>query len=342
MRSPIKNVEELEDCLSEPPPGAVKAMERLDGDILLLGIAGKMGPSLACMAKRASELAGKRRRIIGVARFSSPEKESELQASGIETIRCDLLDETAVQKLPEVPNVIFMAGMKFGSTGQESLTWAMNTYLPAVVCRKFSRSRIVAFSTGNVYGLVPVAKGGAVETNTPNPVGEYAMSCLGRERIFEHFSRVHKMPVTIIRLNYACELRYGVLVDLALQIQADKPVDLGMGWFNIIWQGDANAMTLQCFDCAASPPCSLNVTGPEILNVRETSEKLARRMNKRASFTGTESSTALLNNAQVAFRRFGPPRIAAEELINHVADWVAAGGLTLGKPTHFESREGKF
>ena len=342
MSPAIKTAAQLEELLSEPSAGAIEAMGRLEGDLLLLGVAGKMGPSLARMAKRASELAGISRRIAGVSRFSGATRESELQSHGIETIRCDLLDEDAAQKLPDFPNVIYLAGMKFGATGQESLTWAMNTYVPAVICRKFSRSKIVAFSTGNVYGLVPAATGGSVETDPAYPIGDYAMSCLGRERMFEHFSRVSKIPVALIRLNYACELRYGVLVDLALQIMSDKPVDLSMGWFNIIWQADACAMALQCFDRTASPPGLINVTGPEVLSVRDASEKLARRMHRPVSFTGVEASTALLSNAQAAFRFFGRPRVSADELITWVADWVANGGATLGKPTHFESREGKF
>jgi nucleoside-diphosphate-sugar epimerase len=232
--------------------------------------------------------------------------------------------------------------MKFGSTGKESLTWAINTYLPAVVCKKFRRSNIVAFSTGNVYGLVPVANGGSVESDSPNPAGEYAMSCLGRERLFEHFSRTLQIPTAIVRLNYACELRYGVLVDLAQKILAGEPIDLSMGWFNTIWQADANAMTLQCFDHVSTPPFVVNVTGPETLNVRNVCEKLSERLGKSVSFSGTESPVALLSNARRSFELFGKPRVSAEELLEQVADWMKCGGETLGKPTHFESRNGKF
>ena len=338
----IESVEQLENLLSEPTPGAIEAMRRLKGDLILLGVAGKMGPTLARMAKRASELAGVSRRVIGVSRFSSSAQEHELQQHSIETIRCDLLDENSVQKLPEIPNVIYMAGMKFGSANQESLIWAMNTNLPSIVCKKFKRSKIVAFSTGNIYGLVLIAKGGSVETDAPNPVGEYAMSCLGRERMLEHFSRKLQIPTAIIRLNYACELRYGVLVDLAQQIWAGQTIDLSMSWFNTIWQADANAMTLQCFDHVSTPPFLINVTGSETLNVREICEKLSRRMDKPVSFSDGESAMALLNNAQRSFQLFGKPRIDAEELLEWVADWVKCGRGTLGKPTHFESRDGKF
>lgn len=338
----ILNLKQLEDRLSEPTPEVVEVMRHLDGDILLLGIAGKMGPSLARMARRASEQAGVRRRILGVARFSSPGLEAKLQRDGIETIRCDLLDEAAVGRLPEAPYVLYLAGMKFGATGQEALTWAMNTHLPAIVCRKYPRSRIVAFSTGNVYGLVQRDSGGSVETDIPAPVGEYAMSCLGRERMFEHFSRTQRTPVVLVRLNYACDLRYGVLVDLAQKIVAGVPVDLGMGWFNTIWQGDANAMTWRCFEHAASPPLALNLTGPETLNVRATCEQLGRLLGRKPVFTGHETTTALLSNAALAFRLCGKPRTSAEQLLAWVAAWLREGGPTLNKPTHFEARDGKF
>jgi nucleoside-diphosphate-sugar epimerase len=294
------------------------------------------------MARRASDLAGARRRIIGAARFSSPGLEPELRQHGIETIRCDLLDEQAVQRLPDAPNVLYLAGMKFGATGQESLTWAMNTHLPAIVCRRFAHRRIVAFSTGNVYGLALAASGGSVETDNLAPVGEYAMSCLGRERIFEHFSRTQGTPVALIRLNYACDLRYGVLVDLAQKVLAGSPVDLGMGWFNTLWQGDANAMTLRCFAHVASPPVTINLTGPECLNVRETCERLGQMLGRKPVFTGKEAPTALLSNAQRALSLFGQPRVSADQLLAWVAAWLRQAGPTLNKPTHFEARDGKF
>jgi hypothetical protein len=338
----IQNLAQLEDLLSEPTPEVVQTMGRLQGDLIVLGIAGKTGPSLARMAKRASDLAGNRRRIIGVARFSSTGIEAELQTQGIETVRCDLLNEEALRRLPDVPNVLYLAGMKFGATGQESLTWAMNTHLPALVCQKFAPSRIVAFSTGNVYGLVPSDSGGSRESDCPAPVGEYAMSCLGRERIFEHFSRTLNTPVALLRLNYACDLRYGVLVDLAQKVLTGAPVDLGMSWFNTLWQGDANAMTLRCFDHVASPPLTLNLTGPELLSVRETCEKLGKLLGRQPVFTGTGSSTALLSNARRAFGLFGEPRVSSDRLLGWVAGWVRQGGPTLNKPTHFEARDGKF
>ncbi len=339
---PPATVAELEDRLTEPTAEVIAALRSLPGDVMFLGVAGKMGPTLARMAKRASDAAGVKHRVIGVSRFTDAGQAASLNAHGVETIRCDLMDEAAVAQLPEVENIVYCAGMKFGATGNESLTWAMNTWLPSVVCQKFRRSRVVAFSTGNVYGLVPVSSGGSVETDAPRPVGEYAMSCLGRERMFEHFSRTLGIPTVLLRLNYACELRYGVLVDLARKIWTGQPVDLGMGWFNCLWQGDANALTLQSLALTATPPCVLNLTGPELLRVRDVAEELARRMNRPATLTGAEGNSALLNNASQALTRFGPLRVCASELLGWVAEWVQRGGPDHGKPTHFESRDGRF
>jgi hypothetical protein len=338
----IRDVDHLEELLSEPTPGVIATMRRLSGDILVLGIGGKMGPSLARMAKRASELAGVNRRVIGVSRFSSPELPAQLQRWGVETIAGDLLDRTSLAALPDVPNIVYMAGMKFGSTGQEARTWAMNTYLPGMVCERFPESRIVAFSTGNVYGLTPVASGGSVEGDVPAPLGDYAMSCLGRERILEHFSRQLQLPISLIRLNYAVEMRYGVLVDLARKVFAGETIDLSMGHLNCIWQADANAQALGTFDHLASPPLVLNVTGPEVLSVRAVCEELGGLLDKTPRFVGTEASNALLANASQATRLFGPLRVSVSQMLKWIADWVSRGGASLGKPTHFEARDGKF
>ena len=225
----IDNIEQLDELLSRPTPRVIQALKQTEGDLILLGIAGKMGPTLARMIIRADEAAGIQRRILGVSRFSDEASRQPLEDMGIETIKGDLLDTDFINGLPDVPNVIYMAGMKFGATGNESLTWAMNTYLPSLVCNKYRNSRITAFSTGNIYGLAPAAGLGSVETDKPDPVGEYAMSCLGRERMFEHFSRTLNIPMTIIRLNYATECRYGVLVDLALQVFQEQTIDISMG-----------------------------------------------------------------------------------------------------------------
>lgn len=336
--------EELEDVLSEPTEGVVETMRRLEGDVIVLGVGGKMGPTLARMAKRASVAAGPRttRRVIGVSRFSSGDLEARLGSQGIETIRCDLHDEQKLDGLPDSPNVVYMVGMKFGSTGQEALTWATNAYLPAIVSRRFRRSRIVAFSTGNVYGLTPVGSGGSREDDPLDPDGDYAMSCLGRERIFEHFSRKLGIPMAIIRLNYATELRYGVLVDLAERVLAGEQIDLAMGHFNAIWQADANATVLQAFDHVTSPPFVLNVAGPETLSVRRVCEEFGRLMGKEVAFGGAESPDALLSCAEKGRRLFGPPRVGFPRMIRWIADWVMRGGDRLGKPTHFEVRDGRF
>jgi hypothetical protein len=338
----IRDVDHLHDLLSEPTPGVVETMRRLHGDILVLGVGGKMGPSLARMAKRASEAAGVRRRVFGASRFSTPSLPDQLRAGDIESITCDLLDRDDLAKLPDAPNIVFMAGMKFGSTGLEARTWAMNTYLPGMVCERFRGSRIVAFSTGNVYGLTPVLSGGSVETDEPQPLGDYAMSCLGRERIFEHFSRESDQPMAMIRLNYAVEMRYGVLVDLALKVLSGEPIDLSTGSFNCIWQGDANAQALQAFDHLSAPPLMVNVTGPETLSVRRISEGLGQLLGKVPRFAGSESPNALLANSARATGLFGYPRVGVPQMLRWIADWVSRGGESLGKPTHFEARDGKF
>jgi nucleoside-diphosphate-sugar epimerase len=338
----IQNVAQLEQSLSEPSRGVIETVAALDGDFIVLGAAGKMGPSLTRMIHRALDAAGLQRRVIAVSRFSSRAARAELDSHGIETIECDLLDEDAVQQLPDAANVVYLAGMKFGSTGQEALTWAMNSFLPAIICKKFRRSRIVAFSTGNVYGMTPVDSGGSRESDPPAPAGEYAMSCLGRERMFEYFSRKFAIPAALIRLNYACDLRYGVLVDLARQVWNGDVINLAMGHFNTIWQGDANAVALQAFSRVTSPPVLLNVTGPETLAVREVCERFGKWMNREPRFTGTESATALLSNSRRSDEWFGPPRVSTGQLIRWVADWIMRGGPLLGKPTHFESRDGKF
>jgi len=293
----------LDELLSEPSPGVVETLRRLEGDVIVLGVGGKMGPSLAAMIKRASDVAGVERRVIGVSRFGSPAAEEPLRAQGIQTIRADLLDEKQLERLPDAPIVIYMAGMKFGSTGQEPLTWAMNTLLPAMVCRKYRHSRIAAFSTGNLYGLTPVRLGGSLETDELNAQGDYAMSCLGRERMFEHFSRTLGIPVSIIRLNYAVEMRYGVLADMARLVWEDAEIDVTMGNLNVIWQADANAMAVQSLLHASSPPLVLNVAGPELLSVRRLCERFGELMGKRPRFIGQESADALLRGTACSVTR---------------------------------------
>jgi nucleoside-diphosphate-sugar epimerase len=338
----ISDVRQLDDLLSDPPEYVVDALRHLDGDILVLGVAGKMGPTLAMMARRASARVATPRRVIGVARFSDPSQQHMLEEAGVETVRGDLLDEADLERLPDAPNVVFMAGRKFGSTGFESLTWAMNTYVPALVARRFKSSRIAVFSTGNVYGLTPVGRGGSRETDIPQPVGEYAMSCLGRERMFEYLSSTLGTRATILRLNYAVEMRYGIIADLARRVAANETIDLTMGYFNAIWQADANAMALASLSHATAPPVVLNIAGPEELSVRAVCSDLAARLGRSVSFSGTEAPDALLSNGERAWSLFGRPRLGITQVIEWTADWIERGGATLGKPTHFESRDGSF
>jgi nucleoside-diphosphate-sugar epimerase len=338
----IEDEDELERLLSEPSDAAVEALRRVPGDVMLLGVGGKMGLSLAQMARRAADVAETDRRIVGVSRFSDPAVERALNECGVETIRGDLLDSEFVDALPDAPNVIHMTGMKFGTSGRPSATWATNVYMPTLVCRRFARSRIVAFSTGNVYPLVPIESGGSKETHPCAPVGEYAMTALGRERMFEHFSHTRGIPVALVRLNYAVEMRYGVLVDVAQRVWTGKEIDVGMGFVNVIWQGDACAMTLAALADAATPPRVINVAGAEILSVRDVAEEFGRLLDKPARCSGTEGDTALLSDGHFGHERYGSPRVDAAQLMRWIAEWVRHGGRTLERPTHFEVRDGGF
>lgn len=342
MLPPIRTIEELEDRLSEPTPGVIEMFRHLPGDVAVLGVGGKMGPTLARMARRALDALGRRDRVFGVARFSDRSLATQLEAHGVETIPCDLLEREAVARLPDAPHVVFMAGQKFGTSQDPELTWAMNTLVPAHAAERYPHSRIVAFSTGCVYPLVPVASGGSRETDELGPPGDYANSCVGRERIFTYFSKRNGTPVALVRLNYAIELRYGVLLDVALKVWHGEPVDVTMGYANVIWQRDANAYALQCLARAATPPFILNVTGPETISIRELAMEFGRRFGRPVQIVGEEAPTAWLNNASRAHQLFGLPTVGVGQLIEWVADWVRHGGPTLGKPTHFEVRNGKF
>ena len=338
----IRGVEQLEELLSEPTDGAVEALKKVEGDIILLGAGGKMGPSLARMVRRAADAAGTERRVIAVSRYSDASLPQQLNDVGIETIAGDLLDEDFIDSLPDVPNVIFMTGAKFGTSGDASLTWAMNVWLPSVVCRKYRNSRITAFSTGNVYPLVPIDSGGSVETDKLEPVGEYANTAVGRERMFSYFCNRHGNPTSLVRLNYAVELRYGVLVDLAKQVLAGTPIDLSMGYANVIWQADANAMTIQSLADASTPAFVVNVSGPEVFSTKDVCERFAELFGTSVEFTGEAAATALLNNGSAGHQRYGKPRVSLDQLQIWIADWLKRDQPTLGKPTHFEVRDGKF
>jgi nucleoside-diphosphate-sugar epimerase len=302
-----------------------------------------MGPSLAALARRASDKAAVKRRVIAVARFSNSDLPKGLSAQGIETIACDLLEPGALDRLPESLNVIFMAARKFGSSGAEHLTWAMNTFLPALVAERYRNSRIVAFSTGNVYPLRSAAEGGATEATPVAPIGEYAQSALGRERMFEYGSSRYGTRVTILRLNYAVELRYGVLVDIGRAVYERRPVLLTMPQVNVIWQGDANSWCIRSFAHCQSPPFVLNITGPETLSVRDIAAEFGKHFGIEPTF-GPEASesTSLLNDASKANKLFGKPGVTPSEMIAWIADWIRQGGTMLNKPTHFQTRDGKF
>lgn len=332
----------LEELLSRPTPAVVEAMGELEGGLLLLGAGGKMGPSLARLAQRASREAGVECRVVVVARFTNPGLEAALQSYGIETIRCDLFDAVQVAALPDLPNIVFMAGQKFGTSDDAPRTWAVNAYLPGVVATRFPSARIVAFSTGNVYPLSDALGEGPLESDPTGPVGEYAHSALARERVLEFFSRTQPTPMAILRLNYAIEPRYGVLRDIADKISSGGPIDLAMGRVNVIWQRDANAVALRALRHCAVPPLVLNLTGRPAYPVRWLAVELGRRLGIEPVFRGTEADSALLSDASRCEALFGPPPVEIEEMLDYVASWVAQGGRSLGRPTHYESREGKY
>ena len=333
---------ELEEFLSRPNSADIEAMRGLGGDLLIIGVGGKMGPSLALRARRAAEAGDVKMRVIGVSRFSSGPTRQLLDEGGIETISADVLDQKQLDALPDAPNVIHMAARKFGSTGDEAYTWAMNAYLPARVAERYLGSRIVAFSSGNVYPLVPVTGGGATEETPLEPVGEYAMSAAARERLLTYCSGKNATPMAILRLNYAVEMRYGVLLDIGTKVFERRPVDLAMGNANVIWQGDANSICLRSFAHCATPPFVVNLTGPETLSVRHVAMRFGEIFGVDPVLLGAESDVALLNNAARSFRLFGYPAVCVDEIIDWTAQWIGAGGRTLNKPTHFEARDGKF
>jgi nucleoside-diphosphate-sugar epimerase len=339
----IRNVAQLEELLSRPSDEVVTAMKAINGDLLILGAGGKMGPSLARLARRAADLAGTPRRIVAASRFINPDVPAELSTHGVETIACDLLEPDSLSRLPDIPNVIFMAARKFGTAGDEHLTWAINTYLPGRVAQRFRHCRIVTFSTGNVYPLRPVSQGGAAETAPVAPIGEYAQSALGRERMFQFASARWGTKVAILRLNYAVELRYGVLVDIGRAVFERCPISLSMPYVNVIWQGDANSWCLRSFAHCQTPPFTLNITGPETLCVREVAEEFGRHLGVEPVLVpDANDSTALLNDASKANVLFGNPRVTPREMIGWIADWIRHGGVTLDKATHFQTRDGRF
>lgn len=335
---------EIEELLSLPTAGAIATARALDGDYMVLGVGGKMGTSLAVMLRRALDAAGKSAKVYGVSRFSRAEAKRELEGFGVIPVACDLADPDQVAQLPEVANVEFLAGQKFGTDGSPDETWLQNTVVPAYVARKFRASRIVFFSTGCVYPFHPTAGEslGSPETTPVAFIGEYASTCVGRERVFTNFSRQYGTQQLIFRLNYAVELRYGVLVDIATKVLSGQPLDVTMGHFNVIWQGDACARAIQCLEHVASPPRILNVTGPEKLTLRAVAQRFGALFGREVTFTGTEADAAWLSDASESMRLFGPVTVPVDRVIEMVAEHLMAGGKLLGKPTHFETRDGKF
>ena len=334
----IDNVAALEELLSRPSDALVEYFRHLDGDIMILGSGGKIGPSMAMTAQRAVKESGVSRRVIAVDLMPL----DNLKKLGIETITCDMLDLESVKKLPKVKNIVYMIGRKFGSDGAEWLTWAINVMVPHNVAQVFTNSRIAVFSTGCVYPVVGVYTGGSVETDRPNPIGEYAMSSLGRERVFDYYAAEKGEKVVQIRLNYALDLRYGVLSDIATKVFNGQPVDVTTGFMNGIWQGDCNNQVLRSFDHASSPSTVLNVTGPETLSVRWVAHRFAEIFGKTAIINGTENGRGYLNNASKANALFGNPSVPVGKVIEWVAQWVKDGGENIGKPTHFETQDGKY
>ena len=338
----ITSETELEDLLSAPTDDDVATVARLEPDILILGAGGKMGPSLARRVRRAAERAGNGSRVLAVSRFSSREARESLEADGIPTLACDFTSAPAISGLPRFPNVMFLAGRKFGTTDRTDITWTTNTVVPARVAEHFNDARMVVFSTGNVYPLVPADGPAPTEQDPPMPVGEYAQSCLGRERVVEFVSREAGLRALMFRLNYAVDLRYGTLVDVARKVYAGEPIDLTVGYFNAIWQGDANSYALRSLELCASPPQVLNVTGPERISVREAAQWFGTFFKREPRFVNQEGPVALLSDSSRCRALLGEPGVSQERLRQWVAHWVAAGGASLNKPTHFEAADGRF
>lgn len=326
----------------KPSPALVADVAQIEGDIVIIGAGGKIGPSIARLTRQALDLAGKSNRIIGVSRFSEAGLQEELNKDGIETIAADILDDAQLQALPDAPNVLYLAGTKFGTSSNQPYTWAMNSYLPGRVAEKYKHSKIVVYSTGNVYPYTKVGSGGATEETPTEPVGEYGQSCLGRERLFQYFSNQYGTPILIYRLNYAIDFRYGVLLEIAKTVLANKPVNLAAGHVNVIWQSDANEMAIRSLLHCESPSKILNITGPETVSVRWLAEEFGKHFNAKPEYINEEQPTALLSNAAESFRLFGYPQVSLKQMIEITANWLIQGGDTINKPTHFQERKGQY
>lgn len=338
----VESIARLEEVLSRPSPADVACLRRFDGDIAILGAGGKMGPSLSRRVRRASDAAGGSRRVIAVSISWEPGVQESLSSDGIETRTCDFLDVAALARLPLCPNVLYLVGRKFGTEGHSDLTWAVNTLAPAYMADRFTDSRVVVFSSGNVYGMVPVEGDGSVETDLPVPVGEYAQSCLGRERVAEYFSRARGMRCLLFRLNYAVDLRYGVVMDVGRRVFEGQAIDLRVGHANVIWQGDALSYALRCLELAASPARVLNVTGPDLVRIRDLARWFGERFDREPRFEGEEGRTALLSNAGACYAALGRPEVSLDRLRDWAARWIESGGPRLDKPTKYEVVDGRY
>jgi len=338
----IQTEAQLEEFLTTPSAALVDFVKTVRGPLLVLGAGGKMGPTLAVLARRAADLAGHKIDIIAVSRFNDAQSRQTLEARGVQTQSCDLLDGRGVSKLPDSPSILYLVGLKFGTAQNPGATWAMNTIVPARVAERFRDARIVALSTGNVYPLSQVSRGGSLETDALTPIGEYANAAVGRERIFEFYSRAQSTPVTQLRLFYAVELRYGVLVDIAQKVFAGESIDLSNGYFNCIWQGDANDMVIRSFSLCATPPTVWNLCRPEVFSVRDSATRLGALLGKTPRFHGGEAPNAFIGNAKPLCAHLGEPAVKLDQMLKWIAHWVAQGGRNLGRPTHFEVRDGKY
>ncbi|MCF7973116.1 MAG: epimerase [Phycisphaerae bacterium] len=328
----------LEAVLSEPTVQGKHVVSGLSGDIVVLGAGGKMGPTLAMMLHRAAP----HKTVFAVSRFSDPAVKARLDRAGVTTIQADLLDESQHGRLPQVENVYYLAGMKFGTSGNQPMTWALNSYLPGRMAEVYRKARLVILSTGNVYPFVAPATGGSREDMSPDPCGEYAQSCLGRERVCQYFSQVNHTPMTLVRLNYANEPRYGIIVDLTVKILQEKPIDLGIAAVNLIWQRDANDTIARAITLAQSPAQILNVTGPEIVMIRDLADRIGRVLGKTPHYSGTEGEACLLSDASLCFGRLGVSGMSLDDMVAAIVPWVAAGKTVLNKPTKYEVQDGKF
>jgi nucleoside-diphosphate-sugar epimerase len=341
-RQPIRTIDELEERLSRPNAADVACARRLGGDVAIIGAGGKMGPSLARKVKRAFDEAGVHRRVAAISTGWEPAAAAALSSAGVETIECDCLDRRALDALSSFPNVLYLVGRKFGTEGRTDLTWAINSLAPAMVAERFSASRLVVFSSGNLYGMVPAAGGGSRETDRPNPVGEYAQSCLARERIVEYFSRERGLRCVLFRLNYSVDLRYGVLMDVGHRVHDGETIDLRVPCANVIWQGDANSYAFRCLELADSPPRVLNVTGPERVSIRELAGWFGRRFGRAPRLVEPEGDSALLSDASACHAALGVPEVPLATLREWAARWIEAGGERLSKPTKYEVADGRY